>query len=394
MSHASPIDPAALRPEYSEFLRSDRVLLTGHSHQAWPDAARVGLLRAWEDAACHVDDKWAHASVQADRVRAAVADRIGTGADQIALGVNTHEMVARFLSSLDLQRRPHLVTTAGEFHSLDRQLRRLIEAGIEVTFVPADPPGAISERLAAAIRPNTAAVLASTVLFETSAIVHGLDTVTRAAHAAGAAVLYDAYHAFNVLPFAVAELGPDPVYVTAGGYKYAQWGEGCCWLRVPPDDLRRPVITGWFSDFEGLDAGRQGGFVGYGPTPALRFAGSTYDPVSHYRAAAVAAFFDQRELTVTRLRALSLRQTSRLIGWLCDDAGLNLATPVADSDRVGFVALAVSGAAEVVRRLRHRGVYADARGSFLRFGPAPYVTDDELDRACAHILAACREVAA
>ena len=102
----------------------------------------------------------------------------------------------------------------------------------------------------------------------------------------------------------------------------------------------------------------------------------------------------QRELTVTRLRALSLRQTSRLIGWLCDDAGLNLATPVADSDRVGFVALAVSGAAEVVRRLRHRGVYADARGSFLRFGPAPYVTDDELDRACAHILAACREVAA
>jgi kynureninase len=33
--------------------------------------------------------------------------------------------------------------------------------------------------------------------------------------------------------------------------------------------------------------------------------------------------------------------------------------------------------------LRARGVHTDARGEFLRFGPAPYLTDDQLLEAIA-----------
>ncbi|MEM7609394.1 MAG: kynureninase, partial [Myxococcota bacterium] len=52
------LDPQSLRPFYGRFLDADRILLTGHSHQAWPDVAREGVLQAFDDAAAHVDDKW------------------------------------------------------------------------------------------------------------------------------------------------------------------------------------------------------------------------------------------------------------------------------------------------------------------------------------------------
>ena len=47
--------PNALAPHYSAFRVDERLLLTGHSHQAWPDVAREGQLEAFEDAARHVD---------------------------------------------------------------------------------------------------------------------------------------------------------------------------------------------------------------------------------------------------------------------------------------------------------------------------------------------------
>lgn len=284
-------------------------------------------------------------------------------------------------------RRPHLVTTAGEFHSLHRQLSRLAEEGVEVSFVPVEPQGELAARLAAAVRDDTAALLASSVLFETSAIVPDLAHAIAAAQQRGAEVLIDAYHAFSIVPFTVGELGRDPIFVTGGGYKYAQWGEGNCWLRVPRESALRPVYTGWFSDFASLADPRDGARrVSYGPRPADRFAGSTYDPASHYRARAVIRFFEERGLDVPRLRALSLRQTQRILDGL---DGYRVRTPRHGEGRGGFVSVEMERAQEVVRALRERGVFTDARGSILRLGPAPYVTDEEIDLA----LAALRDIA-
>ena len=42
-------EPNALAPHYSRFRVSERLLLTGHSHQAWPDRAREGQIRAFDD---------------------------------------------------------------------------------------------------------------------------------------------------------------------------------------------------------------------------------------------------------------------------------------------------------------------------------------------------------
>jgi kynureninase len=87
----------SLRPHYRAFLRPDRVLLTGHSHQAWPDVARAAQLEAFDDAAAHVDHKWGKAFEAADDVRRAVATRIGCEPSEVALGASTHELVSRFL---------------------------------------------------------------------------------------------------------------------------------------------------------------------------------------------------------------------------------------------------------------------------------------------------------
>lgn len=375
------VDPASLRPHYRAFLGADRVLLTGHSHQAWPDVARAAMERAFDDAATHVDDKWGPAFEAADALRCGVAARIAASADEIALAPNTHDLLLRFLSALDVRTRRHLVTTRGEFHTIDRQLRRLAEEGVDVTFVDPEPT-TLAERLAAAVRDDTAAVLCSTVLFQTAAIVPHLDELVTRARTRGAHVLLDAYHAFQVVPFKV----PTDAFLVAGGYKYAQMGEGNCFLRVPPyASAMRPVITGWFAGFSALADPRGGDHVGYPARAAERFAGSTYDPTSHYRARAVLEFFDQQGLTVDALRAISLRQTARILGRL---EGFDVVTP--RDARAGFVAVRVADAPRVVAGLRARGVLVDARGDVVRLGPAPYLTDDELDRG---LVAFC-EVAA
>ncbi len=380
-----PLDPRALRAHYSQFLRVPadaprRILLTGHSHQAWPDVAREGQDQAFVDAATHVDDKWDRVFEVQDELRGYIAGRIGAGARELAFASNTHELVARFLSALDLRRRPHLVTTTGEFHSMNRQLRRIAEEGVEVTWVDAAPADTLAERLAAQVRDTTAAVLVSSVLFETSTIVGNLDHVARRARAAGAHVLVDAYHAWHVVPFSLADAGGDDVFVVAGGYKYAQWGEGTCFLRVPPGTGLRPVYTGWFAGFAELEARHDHAQpVGYPADGASAFAGSTFDPASFYRAAAVTRFARAQGLEPPALRALSLRQTSRIIE-AAQRIGLAIATPL-DARRGGFVAIDMPNAAPLVADLRREGIYVDARGTKLRFGPAPYVTDDEIDLA-------------
>src|SRR5262249_54085697 len=113
--------PNALAPAYSRFRVGERLLLTGHSHQAWPDRSLDGQLRAWTDAAEAVDAKWERAFEMAERVRRGFARMLGDERGDYVLGANTHELVVRFLSALPLGKRPRLLTTDGEFHTLRRQ---------------------------------------------------------------------------------------------------------------------------------------------------------------------------------------------------------------------------------------------------------------------------------
>src|SRR5262245_25251455 len=300
---------------YSRFRVSERTLLTGHSHQAWPDVAFEAQQQAWLDAAQHVDDKWALAEAQAQLVREGFASLLGDRPANIALGQSTHELVTRWLSALPLRHRPRIVTTDGEFHSLRRQLDRLAEEGLVIVKLPARPVETLASRLAGAVDDRTACVTVSSVLFDTAEIVPDLGRVATACAAAGARLLVDAYHHLNVVPFDIAALGLADAFVTGGGYKYCQLGEGNAFLRLPPGTRLRPVLTGWFAEFGELEqAGHTGATadaVRYASGP-LAFAGATYDPTSNYRAAAVFAFHRMQGLTPERLRTMSQRQVGLL----------------------------------------------------------------------------------
>ena len=369
---------------YSRFRVTERVLLTGHSHQAWPDVAFDAQRQAWLDAAELVDDKWERAFEVAAEVRAGYRRLLDDPDGHIALGQNTHELVTRFLSALPLRERPRLVTTDGEFHTIRRQLERLGREGIEIRAVPTADGAPVADALVAEVDDRTAAVLVSSVLFSDARIVEGLDEVADACARVGAELLVDAYHSLNAVPFSVVESGLGDAFVTGGGYKYCQLGEGNCFLRFPRHCRLRPVLTGWFAEFGTLATGRGHGGPAYGEGH-LRFAGSTYDPVSHYRAAAVFRFFREQGLAPERLRRISLQQIRRLAAGVDaldpDPQVLSRDRSVPLARRGGFLALTTPVAGKIRGELRRRGIHADFRGRSLRLGPAPYVTRHQLDEA-------------
>ena len=358
------INPEEIAKHYTRFRVSERILLTGHSHQAWPDVAFEAQQQAWLDTAELVDDVWDVAFEKANDVRRGFARLMDDSPDRIALAPNTHELVVRFLSGLPLRKRPQLVTTDGEFHTIRRQLDRLAEEGIEVIKVPASPVSSLAERIALTVDDGTAAVLVSAVLYATAQIVPHLRAIQEAAERVGAELLVDAYHALNVVPFSLTEEGLQRAYVVGGGYKYCQLGPGNAFLRFPEHCDLRPVVTGWFSEFTNLSRASSGKRVAYGPGPA-RFAGATYDFTSHYRGAAVFKFFQQQKLTPQKLRELSQHQVELLSGTRNNAIG-------------GFVAIPAPRAAKIQKALRKQNIWTDHRGDVLRLGPAPYVTDAQL----------------
>jgi kynureninase len=371
-----------LAVHYSRFRVSERLLLTGHSHQAWPDVGFDAQQQAWLDAAELVDDKWERAAAKAAEVRLGYARLLEDRPDNIALGQNTLELVARWLSAFPLPARPRIVTTDGEFHTIRGLVDRLETAGLEIVRVASRPAEALADRLKAAVDSRTSCVMVSSVLFETAEIVPRLDEVAGRCRLHGAGLLIDAYHQINVVPFTVSPAFAD-VFVTGGGYKYCQLGEGNAFLRVPPGTGLRPILTGWFAEFAALEGGAVAGSPRQ-PTGATTFAGATYDPASHYRAAAVFAFHQAQSLDPYRLRQVSQRQVSLLRSrFESIDAPAEVAfvEPMPEERRAGFLAIRAPEAVRLARRLRERGVHADARGTVLRLGPAPYLRDDQLTDA-------------
>src|SRR3989442_11989234 len=176
-----------LAAHYTRFRVAERLLLTGHSHQAWPDVGFEAQQRAWLDAAELVDEKWGRAAEQAAWVQAGWRRLLEEPEGEVALGQNTHQLVTRLLSALPLRDRPRLLTTDGEFHTIRRQLDRLAEEGIDVVKVPALPAATLAERLARVVDDRTAAVLVSAVLYTNAHIVPNLRATLEAWEREGAA---------------------------------------------------------------------------------------------------------------------------------------------------------------------------------------------------------------
>lgn len=379
------VKPNKLAKHYTKFDVQNKLLFTGHSHQAWPDKAFDGMLEYHQDAAELADNKWDRASAKVERVKLAYRKVLGDSSGYITIAQNTHEVLLRFLSALPLAKKPKLITTNGEFHTIRRQFDRLSEENwVDIKKVDAYPANSVAERIISEIDDRTSAVFVSSVYFQNAVIVQGIKEIYDSCQKHGCDMLIDTYHQLNAVPFSVDELGIENAYIIGGGYKYMQFGEGNCFIRFPKNSELRPIYTGWFSEFGELHKANSSNQISYGEGDLL-FAGSTYDPISQYRAAAVADFFEEQGITAKLLREISQNQIALMME-LFDELDLN----PKDADRErnyrledigGFFVVLAENASELQAKLWEKGVLTDSRGKYLRFGPAPYHNDEQIKNA-------------
>ena len=152
-------------------------------------------------------------------------------------------------------------------------------------------------------------------------------------------------------------------------------------MGLPGDGGYKPVITGWFSEFAALSEKKAPGEVLYGKKH-WAFEGSTYDPVSHYRALKVFEFFMEQKLTPELLQRINNHQ-KKIIEIEFEKYDFNISTIKLKvvKDRGGFMTFETPYAGLISKRLRDFNILTDYRGDYLRLGPAPYLTDNQLYRA-------------
>lgn len=382
MNHSIDQLAQKLAPHYSHFDVSDRLLFTGHSHQAWPNVAREGLQEAFDVAANHVDNKWEPAFKRVETLRNYLRNFYDDSDGMYCLGQNTHQLLISWLSSFDLQQKPKIITTDSEFHSMARQLKRLKEEGLEIITVDGHADD-IVKQIEEEIDDKVSAVMLSRVYFNSGIINQHISEIAEVTRAHNVPFLIDDYHGTNVVPLSISDESIEDCYILIGGYKYLQWGEGNCFLRYPNNCDLRPAITGWFASFSQLDEAK-GDRISYADDHQ-RFASGTFDATSQFRAAKVVAFFDQMNLTPEVLHK-QYQQQIKLLHTTFLDHNFNpevikLAHQQPVNNIGGFLALRSPFARTIRAKLMEKDVFTDARGDILRFGVAPYITSQQIKQA-------------
>ncbi|MBK5255759.1 MAG: aminotransferase class V-fold PLP-dependent enzyme [Vicinamibacteria bacterium] len=378
---------------YSRFLEASpgRLHFAAHSHHPWPDVTRDAQIEAWDDAARLADLKW-------DRIFGTVAKGAQThiarvldlpAPEQIAFAPNTHEFVVRLLSCFPPRKKLKVVTTDSEFLSFSRQISRLEEEQlVDVVRIPTEPFATFTSRFVEAARSaDSDLIFFSQVSFNSGVVVRDLEAIVSAAPRT-AMVVIDGYHGFFAVPTSL-RLVADRVFYLAGGYKYAQSGEGVCFLAVPKDFSLRPLNTGWFAGFGSLERG-DSGRVPFS-SDGFRLAGATFDPVGLYRFNAVAKLFLSLGITVESIDAHVKELQALFLHILGRQSSATLKTSdlIAPVDGIGglghFLTFRRGDAGAIAERLAARNVIVDHRGDRLRFGFGAYHDDGDVRALLTHL---------
>jgi selenocysteine lyase/cysteine desulfurase len=374
---------------YQRFIAAapERQHFAAHSHHLWPDVTRDAQLLYWDDSAKLADKKWGHIlGTVVPAVQRGIAAMIGLShPEQICFAPNTHEFILRILSCFNGQKPVSILTTDGEFHSLRRQLDRLQEeSSVAVHVVPVEPFESFEERfIHAANKQQFDLVFTSHVFFTFGYAIQNLTHFVERIGTQHGAIVIDGYHSFCALPFDLRSI-EDRVFYLSGGYKYAQAGEGACFMSIPKGCVLRPVNTGWFASFETLERKRQPKELVHYADDAYRFWGSTFDPSGLYRLRAVLQLLQQEGLTVERIHQYVVARQEYFKQAIAAQSALPF--PVESLLQYNphyhghFLTYRFSEAQQVCQALAAQHIITDVRGDCLRFGFGLYHTDEDTDR--------------
>ena len=360
-------------PRFSRVMKREPIYLANHSLGRPPDRVADDVRAALDAWYAGMEGAWAHWLGARQKFRALTARLMNAPRpDCIVPKTSAGQGLRAVLNALP--GKPRVVTSDGEFDSIDFILRVYREKGrIDLRIVP-------WRELAPA---GADLVVLSSVMFRSGEVVPNLARLVRSAHDTGAMVLLDVYHHAGVLPLDLAGIGAD--FAVGGSYKYTRGGPGACWLYVRPGlaETMRTLDTGWFAKKDVFAYLRpEPPEYGRGGDAWLESTPPVLAPVQ-----ALAGLEFTLEMGVERLRAHNLEQKKQLSDLLF---GHGVETFGVGEDFGAFLTIRDDRAPALVERLRKLGVTADARGDALRLCPDLLNSAEELARAAMIIGAAVR----
>ncbi|RVU33213.1 aminotransferase class V-fold PLP-dependent enzyme [Rheinheimera riviphila] len=381
---------------YQRFLQANAGVqhFACHSHHYWPDVTRDAALAYWDDSARMVDDKWDYVfGEKVPKVQRQIAQLLKLQApEQIVFAPNTHELLFRLLSCFDLQQPLKVLSSDSEFHSFSRQIKRFAELpNVEVVQVATEPFATFEQRFVQAaqqLQPDL--VFCSQVFFNSGVAIPDLTAfvaaIQQVTNATTATIAIDGYHGFMALPSDLSAL-EGKIFYLAGSYKYAQGGEGCCFMVVPQHNNMRPLYTGWFAEF-GTLAQAKTAEVQYSQD-GYQFAGATMDFTALYRLEAVLDLYQQQQITidavhqhVQQLQQAFLVELEQQQHPLLNRTALLAKDLQQHGHFLTFKLPSTQQVADLAAYLKQHKIYTDYRGDRLRFGFAPYQDVADIDLSC------------
>jgi kynureninase len=366
------IDPAEYRDRFP--ILESCTYLINHSLAAMPAAAEDRVreyTRVWRERGIRA---WAEGWWE---MPVTVGDQLGRilGAPPGSIVMHQNVTVAEavVLSCFQpLSTRNRVVYEEANFPSV----RYLYQAQPGLEVVAVEDAAAVAD----AIDERTLLVPISHVLFKNGEIQDVAPIISRAREA-GAYVVLDCYQSAGVVPFDLTPLGVD--FAVGGSVKWLCGGPGAGWLYVRPDvaDRLEPTFVGWQAHARPFAFEPELEYA----TGARRFLTGTPNVPALY--AATAGYDVIEELGVDRIRDRSLGLTQLLID-LCDEAGLEIASPREPERRGGTVTVATPDHAACHRELSERGVICDFRpdpAGGVRLGPHFFNTEDEVRHAVSEL---------
>lgn len=369
---------------YSHFINANPQIqhYASHSHHYWPDVTREATLQYWDDSAKRIDDKWGYIfGTKIPATQKLIAEVLNLShPEQIVFAPNTHELLFRLLSCFEPKKTISILTTDSEFYSFDRQINRLAEDKMaSVDKVSTHPFDDFEARFIEKITNNHYdMIFLSQVFFNSGMVVKNLKKIVDSVKETNTMIVIDGYHGFMAIPTDLKEI-EDRVFYLSGSYKYAQGGEGCCFMASPISSTERPLYTGWFAGFSALES--DGGNTGYS-RDGYRFAGSTMDFTALYRLEATLLLFKNEGLTVNKIHAHIQKMQNNFRNHLLEIDHHYLTEKnilSVDYNHHGhFLTFAMPSpehAKKLHDELKSLNIWTDFRGSRLRFGFGIYQND-------------------
>jgi kynureninase len=220
--------------------------------------------------------------------------------------------------------------------------------------------------VAAALNDQVAVLMLTHVNYRSGAM-HDMAAMTRAAHAAGALVLWDLSHSAGAVPL---RLEADQVDLAVGcGYKYLNGGPGApAFLHIAQHlqaDLRLP-LTGWLGHADPFAFEST-----YRPAAGIARTVVGTPPILSLAALEVGIDI-ALQAPMAAVRAKSLTLTDLFIAMMQDAPEFRLLTPREQAARGSQVSFAHPHGYAIMQALIDRGVIGDFRApDVLRFGLAP-----------------------